>query len=860
MNKNAIKTFAINARNNLIGAVKKKAYEYGIDENSFGERNATVIDGRPLSSSEVTQRAKLVAKVQAAGFEQVMEEAAYTWFNRFIALRYMEVNRYLPSRIRVFTNEAGEFDPEILKRVDELDFIGEQEQQQVYDFIENSDRDGLFKFLIIAQCNALHDLLPAMFEEISDYTELLFPPNLLLANSVLADMVNTIPEEDWRDQVQIIGWLYQYYIAEPKDERINAHKKYKREDVPFVTQLFTSDWIVRFMVENSLGRLWYEGHPDEAMKSAWKYYLDEAEQEAEVQTQLDEIKKEYAAIKPEEIKIIDPSMGSGHVLVYAFDVLMQIYLSQGWREREAAKSIVENNLYGIDIDERAYQLAYFAVMMKARSYSRNILKEDVTDHLCVIRESNHFDYDCLDLFGKNSTIAKRLVEELIDAKEYGSILMLKTPLAHMQLLQKQLAEIENTEYENYLDYAHKEILIYSFKPLLKQAILLADKYDAVITNPPYMNASLMPDLLKKYVNDYYADYKSDMFAVFTKKTNELCKTNGHIGLLMPYVWMFISSYEKMRIWLNNNLNITSLVQLEYNAFEAACVPVAALTLCKTNNKFSGEYVRLSEFKGSENQAPKTIEAVNNPNCGYRFRTNQTNFKKIPGSPIAYWASKNIITAFEKNNTISEFGRSSKGIITGNNDKYLSQWWEIQLPNINFCCEKCEDLNNTSEKWYPCCKGGDSRKWYGNLFSTVDWQDNGHRIMNNAKVESRHAQDYYDYIKFRPTIGWSSVTSGKPTFRYYNNCLAEHAGMVFYMHSEEDVFFYLALLNSTVSKAFLQILSPTINYNAGEIGNIPIIKPKNTETINSISELLVNKSKIDWDSFETSWDFKKHPLV
>lgn len=851
MNKNAIKTFAINARNNLISAVKKKAYEYGIDENGFGERNATVIDGRPLSSSEVTQRAKLVAKIQAAGFEQVMEEAAYTWFNRFIALRYMEVNRYLPSRIRVFTNEAGEFDPEILKRVDELDFIGEQEQQQVYDFIENSDRDGLFKFLIITQCNALHDLLPAMFEEISDYTELLFPSNLLLKTSVLAEMVSAIPEEDWLDQVQIIGWLYQYYIAEPKDERINAHKKYKREDVPFVTQLFTSDWIVRFMVENSLGRLWYEGHPDEALKSEWKYYLDEAEQEAEVQTQLDEIKKEYATIKPEEIKIIDPSMGSGHVLVYAFDVLMQIYRSQGWSERDAAKSIVENNLYGIDIDKRAYQLAYFAVMMKARSYSRRILTQEVKCNLCAIEESNELNYEYLSLFGDLKATATAVADEMKDAREYGSILIIKTPLEDLLKLQKALEVIENTAYDNFFDSVKQSGIITDFKPLLKQAIALAQKYDVVVTNPPYMNASLMPDLLKKYVNDYYADYKSDMFAVFTKKTNELCKTNGHIGLLMPYVWMFISSYEKMRIWLNNNLNITSLVQLEYNAFEAACVPVAALTLCKTNNKFSGEYVRLSEFKGSENQAPKTIEAVNNPNCGYRFRTSQTNFKNIPGTPIAYWVSDKIIATFTNNGRVEDYGEARKGLSTGSNDTFLRHWFE---PSINKCDLQNLHRRNIFKKWVPINKGGNFRKWYGNNEYLINWENDGFDIKSFAGSVIRNPSYY-----FKESITWTMLSASCFGVRYsQEGKIFEGAGPSLFV-KHENIKYILSLLCSKLGDYYIRLLNPTININIGDVTNIPVIINRQ-EIITNITENCIMLSKQDWDSFETSWDFKRHPLV
>jgi len=853
MNKNAIKTFAINARNNLISAVKKKAFEYGIDETGFGERNASVINGRPLSSTEAKQRAKLVAKIQADGFEQVMEEVAYTWFNRFIALRYMEVNRYLPSRIRVFTNEAGEFDPEILKRTDELDFIAQEDKPQLYDYIEKSDNEGLFKFLIIAQCNALHDLLPAMFEEISDYTELLFPANLLLKTSVLAEMVSAIPEEDWRDQVQIIGWLYQYYNSEFKDEtyaELKKKVKLTKEKIPAVTQLFTPDWIVRYMVENSLGRLWYEGHPDEAMKSAWKYYLDEAEQEPEVQTQLDAIKAEYATIKPEEIKIIDPSMGSGHVLVYAFDVLMQIYLSQGWNERDAAKSIVENNLYGIDIDERAYQLAYFAVMMKARSNSRNILKEDVTDHLCVIRESNHFDYDCLDLFGKNSAIAKRLVEELIDAKEYGSILMLKTPLAHMQLLQKQLAEIENTEYENYLDYAHKEILIDSFKPLLKQAIALSQKYDAVITNPPYMTPTPKQ---KPYVEKNYPDSKGDLFAVFIEKCQSMTNNNRFYAMITMQSWMFLSSFEKLRVKMMHvdTINMAHLGARAFDEIGGEVVQTTAFARRKSNlPNYKSVYCRLIEPKSEQGKCDMFFEGIN------RYCARQSNFKKIPGSPIAYWVSKKIFESFD-NQKISDYGSTNNGFTTGDNNLFLRMWYEVNHNRINYDAKVLEETDSYNYKWYPYNKGGAFRKWYGNNDFVINWEKNGKEIKEYGHLVPRSMK-----YQLKRSISWSKISSSVSSFKTKSDgTMFDVAGLSLFVNLNEDYNYLLALLNSIFTQRCLEFLSPTLNYETGHISSIPVKKSKeNFEIINQLTQNNIGLSKTDWDSFETSWDFERHPLV
>ena len=856
MNKNALKTFAVNARKDLIAAVKNRAYEYGIDATGFGERKATVINGRPLSSTEVEQRAKLVAKIQAAGFEHVMEEAAYTWFNRFIALRYMEVNRYLPSRIRVFTNEAGEFDPEILKRVDELDFIGEQEQQKVYDFIENSDRDGLFKFLIIAQCNALHTLLPCMFEPLSDYTELLFPANLLLENSVLADMVNTIPEEDWYDQVQIIGWLYQYYNSEFKDEtyaELKKKAKLTKEKIPAVTQLFTPDWIVRYMVENSLGRLWYEGHPDEAMKSEWKYFLDEAEQEAEVQKQLDAIKADYATIKPEEIKIIDPSMGSGHVLVYAFDVLMQIYRSQGWNERDAAKSIVENNLYGIDIDKRAYQLAYFAVMMKARSYSRRILTQDVKCNLCAIEESNELNYEYLTLFGDLKATATAVADEMRDAKEYGSILIIKTPLEDLLKLQAALEVIKNTAYDNFFDSVKQSGVITDFKPLLKQAIALAQKYDVVVTNPPYMGSSNMTTMLNDYVKDYFPYSKSDMSTVFMEKCLQFSSDIGYISMINIPVWMFLSSYEELRKSIIEHNTLINMVHPGRGIFGSDFGTVA-FTISKSHIvNYKGVYRRLFDRQG-EVETNEVRESAFLSGKG-RFYALQDKFSQIPGAPIAYWVSNDFIRIFIEGKRLGDLADSKQGIATADNNRFLRQWFEVEFSKINYDAKNHDDAKNSNAVWYPYNKGGEFRKWYGNNEFVVNWHNDGAELRAFKKSVIRNP-NYY----FRECFSWSLISSSVAAFRYKpHGHIFDVAGMSCF--SNKSLLYLLGLCNTNIVMELLKVIAPTINYQCGDIANIPVLFDE--ERIEIIEELVkksIDISRTDWDSFETSWDFKRHPLV
>ena len=839
MDKNAIKKYAVWARRELISRVSQRAALYEITSEGYGDQNANSVHGRLMSAEEKKQRSALIAQIKEKGYEQVMEEIAYTWFNRFSALRFMEVNGYLPTRIRVFTNDDNAFKPQILDEAINMEMDG-LDLQKVYDLKNANDDDALFKYMIITQCNALSSILPGMFQRISDYTELLFPDNLLREGSVVEQMIAMIPQDDWTDQVEIIGWLYQAYYSEPKDERINAHKKYNKQDIPYVTQLFTPDWIVKYMVENTLGRLWQEGHPNAELKAKWKYYLEE-EQEAEVSVQLKEIRKEYAALRPENILAIDPCQGSGHILVYMFDVLVQIYEAYGYSAREAASFIVERNIWGLDIDERAAQLAYFSVMMKARQYDRRFFNRAIQPHVYAIQESNNLDKHAINYYcNGNPELIKAIntiVKELYNAKEYGSLL--KTTDQNWAALYRRFNEIKN-EISIYKELA-LELL-----PIVQTAEALSKCYNIVITNPPYMGASLMPADLKSYINKNYSDYKSDIFAAFIVRCVKMCKDKGQIGLLSPYVWMFLTAHEKLRSYINSNTNISSLIQLEYNAFEAACVPVASFTLQKISVHSNGDYIRLSDFRGSENQAPKTLEAIANPKCGYRFKANQDAFAKIPGAPIAYWVSKRIIDTFDIGVSIDTFSLfTGSQNITADNEKYLREIWEIDATKLG-----------PNKPWSFYIKGGQFRKWYGNIELAVDWSERARNFYKSNPTSNLLAEQY----RFKEGITYTELTSSVNSFRYLPPiAVFDKKGPC--IVDVKYNYYCLGFFNSIVAVQYFQLLNPTVTLQVKDVKNTPIIiddllRPR----IEELTKQNVQLAKEDWDSFETSWDFKCHPFM
>lgn len=694
MNKTGIKNFAVWARLELIKAVTQRAYEYNVTKEGENDPAAEVISGRPLTANERAQRRKLIDEIARNGYEQTIETAAYTWFNRFIALRYMEVNGYLPDRVRVFTDENGEFKPEILKEAANVDLPG-IDPDTVTELLDAQENETLYKMLLIACCNLLGESLPQMFEKIADWTELLFPRNLLRTDGIIAHMVTDIPEDDWKDAVQIIGWLYQYYISEKHEEIVNIYKgTVKKDDIPAATQLFTTDWVVRYMVDNSLGRYWIERHPESRLADSLAYF---------VRPKSGKINYVDDPIKPQELTFFDPCMGSGHILVYAFEVLMEIYKECGYSERDAAVEIVRNNLYGLDIDERCSQLAYFVVMMKGRSYDRRFLTRGIVPNILAIHESNRISQFTHPQFMPDrelNAISEYLLETFRDAKEIGSL--------------KTAKKYDYDAFKDYLDSRAEsatpgiEFSMWEseektlFEQMTRQAKVLSGKYAVVCTNPPYMNK--LEGELKKFVLKEYKAYSGDLFSTFIFHNFEFCKKDGYSAFMTPFVWMFIKTYENLREYILEQKSLTTLIQMEYSAFEEATVPICSFVLqnCKSTNK--SLCFRLSDFKGGmEVQRIKTLQAIEDPECGYFYEADQANFSKIPGSPVAYWLTNRIFEIYASGMTMNNVAHPKVGMQTSNNDKYLRLWYEVNYSEFNG--------SSMGKKWIKYLKGGNYRKWY-----------------------------------------------------------------------------------------------------------------------------------------------------
>jgi len=825
MNKNAIQKYAIWARNELIEQIKQRAYQYGISAKGYGDENAAVVSGRVLSADEKRQRAAFVSEIKRNGFEQAIEEVAYTWFNRFVALRYMEVNDYLPSHVRVFSDATGGFNPEILKDVLHLELEG-LDKSKVSEMLNANQTEELYRYLLLTQCNALNAALPEMFEKLGSYTEMLLPNNILKQDSVLARLVKDIDEDDWKDAVQIIGWMYQYYISERHEQVVDPiySRTVSKDDVPAATQIFTPDWIVRYMVENSLGRLWLESHPNDALKANWNYYLDKADQTPEMAEKLCDLRTESPVKSPEDIRLIDPCMGSGHILVYAFDVLMQIYESEGYNPREAAKLILEKNIYGLDIDRRAYQLSYFSLMMKARQYNRRIFTEEVKPHVYY-------------------------PAGFPDGEEYGSLVKVDKLEPMPELPKEQQITLFDGSYDVKLN-------AWNFRRLL------ALKYDVVVTNPPYLNN--FEGKLKDYVQSEYGDYSTDLFSIFIYRNLLLCKKNGYSAYMTPNVWMFIKSYEKLRNYIVRNKSITSLVQLAKGAFfKEATVDICTFVLQNSKTTSVGEYIRLENFKGDmEVQRLKTLKAVKDSNCNYRYHTDSNRFSLITGSPLAYWVGDALLNAFVNAKKISDIAPPKQGLATANNDRFLRRWYEVVLPNIGFGMRSIDESVISHKKWFPYNKGGAFRRWYGNREYVVNWFNDGAEIRNfkdkNGKVRSRPQNiQYY----FKPSITWSDITSGSFSGRYCEG------GFIFDVQGSSGFpnknlhHYVLGFLNSSVSQECSTILNPSIHQQVGDMARIPVyVSDEKHTTVNSIAINNISLSRADWDSFETSWDFKLHPLI
>lgn len=837
MNKSAIKTYAVWARTELIKLVTQRAYEYEVTEDNTPAYNTDSVHGRPLENEEKKQLNELIDEVNKHGFEHVTEEVAYTWFNRFIALRYMEVNNYLPQKVRVFTNENNEFKPELLTDAIHIELDG-LDKQKVFDYIEHNNQEDLYKYLLLTLCNDMNKYLPDMFASISDYKSLLMPNNLLREDSVIGRMIKDIDEDSWNDQVQIIGWLYQYYNSELKDV-VMKKKSYTKDDIPAATQLFTPDWIVRYMTENSLGRLWLDGHPD-FDHSKWKYYLEEAEQEPEVLEQLKKIREEHEKFKPEDIKVIDPCMGSGHILVYAFDVLMDIYRDSGYTDRNAAKSILENNIYGLEIDERAYHLAYFALMMKARSYNRRILSKNTKVNILEIREPiREFKEEYDHYLGNYAELSHYLVNEFAEAKELGSIINLSCTSEQLEELEVYLNSLKSSSMnQDMISDAEIEEIIELLLPLVRQGKLLVEKYDVVITNPPYMPPS---PIQKKYVQKNYPDSKSDLFAIFIEKCHELTKKNAYQAMITMHSWMFLSSFEKLRKKLLKDNTIVNMVHLGARAFEDIGGEVVQTTsfILLNNHTFcyKSKFKRLVDFNAQEN---KRIEYLSDGNI---FISTLENFNKIPGSPIAHWASNKIFNLFD-NGLLEEKVKFAKGMDTGNNDLFLRVWYEI-------------NHNLFNKKWCFYNKGGEFRKWYGNLWYVIDWENNGKKVKEYSKSNIRNSMTY-----FKPGFTWTLLNINNFGLRYLEKGgVYDGNGCMMFVDDNRELIF--AYMNSKVFLYIAKMISSTMAWVIGNLKIVPYIEihDKNIDfDIKRLTKKNYHLSISDWNSFEISWDFANHPLI
>lgn len=842
MNKSAIQKYAIWARNELIDKVTLKAFEYGVSKDEIIDANADSVNGKILTSKEKSQRQQLISKVNELGFDETIEEVAYTWFNRFIALRFMEVNNYLPTRIRVFTNENNEYKPEILKEALNLEF-DDLDKQYIFNCIQENKDDELYKYLLIAQCNDMGQYLPGMFTKISDYKVLLFPDNLLREDSVLGRLISDIDEDSWLDQVQSIGWLYQYYISERHNQVINILKgTVSKRDIPAATQLWTTDWVVRYMVDNSLGRYWIERNPNSPLKDKLKYLAAAKDGSLPI---VDE------KVDPTEIKFFDPCMGSGHILVYAFDVLMEIYRECGYSDRDAAANILQYNLYGLDIDDRAYQLAYFAVMMKARSYNRRILTQGAWNNLSSIDETNDiesFEHEGLTNDPKMNEIGNYLVSAFKDAKEIGSLLTIKK--LDYKRFTEYLINIQEKGTDDLFSLDWIEHVLPKILRITKQASILSNQYTVVTTNPPYMGK--LEGNLKKFVTSNYKDFSTDVFAVFIRRNFDFTIQGGYMGFMTPFVWMFIKSYEKLRNYIINNKSIATLVQMEYSAYEEATVPICSFVLKNEHNELPGYYYRLSDFKGGmEVQKQKVLEANQNKDCGYFYETVATNFSKIPGSPIAYWVSIKFINSFT-NLLLSDVVTSKAGVVTGNDPYFVRLWFEVNIHEIK--------LNPGKKSKFPkyaiMQKGGSYRRYYGNYEHVIKLFDLYDDNKVNVSVR-RGDRDYY----FSKGIGWSQIGSNQgKSFRLIDNSVCGTATPTIYS-SEDDLYYLLGLLNTPITDVVVNLSNPTINLLTTDICKIPYIRDhKVSDEVNSLVIDNIQRCKDDWDSFETSWDFSEHPLI
>lgn len=867
LNKSALKKFAIEARRELLEKVELQARKLGITAESIQEVNvessdAVFIEDRQLSDIERKQRNKLIVRINDIGFDRVMNETAYTWFNRFVALRYMEVNDYLPTKVRVLSSNSDSAEPDMMKEALSLNL--NLDKEYVYDLKLNNKTDELFKYLIKMHCNDLNRYMPFMFETIEDYSEILFPEGLLGTDSFISQMINLefIPEDNWK-KTEVIGWLYQYYIAEEKDRVFKAKNKYKAEEIPFATQLFTPDWIVQYMVQNSLGRYWTEAHPEHNdLIANWDFFLKH-EQENFQEKITPYVNKE---LNVEEIKCFDPAMGSGHILLYMFDVLYEIYSKCGYTEREIPRLILENNLYGLDIDDRAYQLASFSVVMKALQYNRRFLrsieKEGLTLNLAAIQETNSWREDVISyVIGDDEETKIKSIKEFFEqyqnAKTFGSLIQVGE--TDLKYLEERLYEIKESPVADIFDTEKRDQVITELPLLIKQTKIMSERYDIVVMNPPYMGSGSMNKGLTDFLKKNYPDSKSDLFAAFME-VDHYIKQGGFYAAINQHSWMFLSSYEKLRRNILKKKTINTMLHLGPRAFdEIGGEVVQSTSFVLKNYEFNdikGIYLNLIEGKSSDRKRDKLIEAVQNSDVTYHYLFKQKDFNKIAGMPIAYWISKNELNAFNKNKLLDELTFVRKGMFTGDDNKLLKLWHEVNICNIGFNYENISLAHQSSKKWFPLKKGGQYRKWYGNNDYVVAFDQESYEKIRDNK--GHRSPEFY----FQKALTWTKITNNKFSSRYEDfGFINNDASMAIY-EKDIDLLYIIGVLNSKIGEVFLKIINSTISFQAGDLKRLPIInlEENNYLKVIKITKVLISESKKDWDYFENSWDFDESPLL
>jgi hypothetical protein len=868
VNKANLKSYAPKARVDFIKAVTERANVLGISAAGAAPAQSrgdvAIIDGREWPAKVAGQRDELIARIKRHGFEQTMDEVAYTWFNRFAALRYMEIHDYLDHGWRVLSSRDGGL-PEILRHASEVTLPGlNADRAREMQLAGNQDNE-LYKLLLVAQCNELSRVMPFLFERIDDETELLLPENLLRTDSIVAKLVESVPEEDWQE-IEVIGWLYQFYISEKKDQVIG--KVVKSEDIPAATQLFTPNWIVQYLVQNSVGRLWLMANPNSTLASQWPYYIQPAEQTPEVQAQLDaliqaRIREDGERLNPETITVLDPACGSGHILVVAYDVLKAIYLENGYQLRSIPRLILEKNLFGLDIDDRAGQLAAFALLMKARADDRRLFNDPPKLNVLSLQESGGLDVNELAThlgpFGLQRSALKALVDAFESAKSFGSLVKIPEALNGQLPLMTTGLQQSLREGDLYAQQASKDVL-----PLVWQALVLGMRFDAVVANPPYLGSKGMNSDLKEFAAGNYHDYKADTFAMFSKRCLDASRSTGSVGLMTPFVWMFIKTYENLRKLFVESKSIHSLVHPEYHAFfESAYVPICAFVVNNFKTDQPGQYFDLRSFPSADQQATKLLEAIGARDCSWRYSVLTDEFTTIPGDPIVYWLPRVLRASFKSTTSIANLAEPRIGMATCDNRTFLRLWSEVSFKKIGFGSRSRADALASRRKWFPHHKGGEFRRWYGNIEYVVNWEFDGQLLQTTKHpLEDRiRAHNFnLDYI-FKPALVWTSVTSSIPSFRLSDyGYLFDAASGLCPVRRADDTNFVLGLLNSKITLQLQPALNPTLNLVPGDLARIPVNRVKNSVLLDENVSRLIEIFRCDWDQFESSWEFKCHPFV